>query len=149
MMVKDPEQYLESWSNAGIRRFIGHVEQMPDQASFVARAQGFGEVGLALDSDTPLEAISVAYEDLDTVLIMMCKAGASGQEFQAGLLDKVRMLRQQSDFLPVEVDGGLSDKTIQEAMSAGAKRFVSTSYLFWQGNNIQAQYEKLQELISV
>jgi ribulose-phosphate 3-epimerase len=147
MMVKDPIQYLDAWSGSGIRRFIGHIEQMPDQAEFVAIAQELGEVGLALDIDTQIDEIKVSYEDLDAVLIMMCKAGLSGQSFQSRALDKVRALRQRNDFLDLEVDGGITDKTIKECYSAGATRFVSTSYLFWQEEDPKIQYQKLLRVI--
>ncbi|MBP6882571.1 MAG: hypothetical protein KBC15_03385 [Candidatus Levybacteria bacterium] len=147
MMVKDPIQYLDVWSKSGIRRFIGHIEQMPDQAAFVASAQELGEVGLALDLETQVDEIKVSLEDLDTVLIMMCKAGASGQSFQSRALDKIRALRQRNDFLDLQVDGGITDKTIKECFSAGATRFASTSYLFWQEEDPKVQYQKLLQVI--
>lgn len=147
MMVKEPEAYLEEWSRAGFRRFIGHVEHMTDQVGFVAKAQEFGEVGLALDIDTEIDQINVSMEDLDTVLVMMCKAGASGQAFQPKALDKVRALREKTDFLRIEVDGGISDRTIKEAFSAGATRFVSTSFIFWNNNDPKARHQALTDII--
>lgn len=147
MMVKEPEQYLESWSNAGFRRFIGHVEHMSDQSSFVARAQTLGEVSLALDIESEIDAIKVDLVDLDSVLVMMCKAGASGQEFQSSALDKVRLLSQRDELLEIEVDGGISDKTMAKAHASGARRFVSTSYIFWGDEDPKMRYEQLMGVI--
>lgn len=149
MMVKEPELYLEEWGAVGFRRFIGHVEQMSDQTSFVARCQDLGEVGLALDIDTPVEAIAVDLSDLDNVLVMMCKAGSSGQKFQPGALDKVRKLIQMEELLPITVDGGITEKTIQDSFSAGAARFVSTSFLFWGDEDPKARYQLLTRAIEL
>ena len=30
MMVDDPLQYVQKWADAGFKRFIGHIEKMPD-----------------------------------------------------------------------------------------------------------------------
>lgn len=129
LMVDDPLSYVESFAQAGFRRFIGHVEKMPDQVEFVSRVQQIAEVGLALDGSTPLEAIEVPFEDLDTVLCMTIKAGFSGQAFQPDILPKVKKLSSRF-FGPIEVDGGINEATIGEAAKSGASRFVTTSYLF-------------------
>lgn len=129
MMVDEPIQYLDSWADAGVRRFIGQIEKMSDQQAFVAKAQGLGEVGLAVDSETKAEAIVVPYEHLDSLFVMTVKAGFSHQSFLPECLSKVRYFRGRTD-IPIEVDGGVNDKTIQESLHAGANRFVSTGYLF-------------------
>lgn len=149
MMVENPIQYLESFARAGFKRFIGHVEKMPDQVEFVARAQALGEVGLAIDGPTDLSAIKVPYEDLDCVLVMMIKAGQSGQEFNPEYLKKIDYLKPfdsaQGRFPTVEIDGGINDQTILLAKNAGATRFVSTSFLF-NNQDPQAQFNLLKTL---
>src|SRR6185437_13544434 len=59
MMVDNPLQYLKPWADAGFKRFIGHIENMPDPEEFVAEGQLLGEVGLAIDAKTPIEKIKV------------------------------------------------------------------------------------------
>lgn len=130
MMVENPVQYLESFAVAGFKRFIGHIEQMPDQAEFVAKAEALGEVGLAIDGPTPLENIKVPLADLDCVLIMTIKAGQSGQEFNPEYLKKVEALRQTQENMAIEVDGGINDRTILLAKNIGATRFVTNSFIF-------------------
>lgn len=156
MMVEEPINFLKPFADAGFRRFIGHVEKMSDQVEFVARAQLLGEVGLAIDSPTPVDKIEVPLDDLDFVTIMTVKAGLSGQEFITDCLKKVevflpdrspapdgagRSLRAGNDII-IEVDGGVNDKTIVEAMKAGVNRFVATSFLFG-SEDPQKQYELL------
>src|SRR3989344_8670956 len=79
LMVNNPISYLRPFADVGFKRFLGHVEKMPDQTEFVALGQLLGEVGLAIDGKTPLDAIKVPYEDLDMILIMTINAGFSGQ----------------------------------------------------------------------
>ena len=129
LMVEDPIRYVKPWADAGFQRFIGQVEKMPDQVAFVAEAQLLGEVGLALDKQTPVSALHVPLNDLDMLLLMSVQAGFSGQEFSEDALQKIVQIRQQTD-IPIEVDGGINDETILIAASHGATRFVTTSFLF-------------------
>ena len=39
MMVENPIQYLKPFADVGFKRFLGHVEKMPDQEEFVAKAR--------------------------------------------------------------------------------------------------------------
>ena len=144
MMVEEPINSLDSWAEAGVQRFIGQVEKMSDQTAFVAKAQTLGEVGLAIDAKTAPEAITAKYEDLDFLFVMTVNAGFSRQSFLPECLDKVRHFRSKTD-LPIEVDGGVNDTTIVEAMKAGADRFVSTGFLF-KSDDPKKQYEKLCSL---
>lgn len=152
MMVENPIQYLKPFARAGFKRFLGHIEKMPDQEEFIAQGQLLGEVGLAIDGPTDLSAIKIPYEDLDCVLIMTIKAGESGQVFNSEYLKKVGILRQApsgtwlrsaQDDMKIEIDGGINDKTILEAKNAGATRFISNSFIF-NAQNPQEQYNLLQ-----
>jgi ribulose-phosphate 3-epimerase len=144
LMVEDPIAHLQRWADAGFRRFIGQIEKMPDQEAFVAQAQMLGEVVLAIDKQTPLDAIKVNLKDLDALLVMTIQAGFSGQKFEEALLDKVKEARARNEYLAIEVDGGINDETIAIAAAAGANRFVATSFLF--GMDIpETQYKLLQD----
>ncbi len=147
LMVEDPLAHIKKWADAGFQRFIGQVEKMPDQETFVAEAQLYGEVSLALDKQTPLDAIKVNLEDLDSLLIMTIQAGFSGQKFEESLLKKVKEARARNEYLPIEVDGGINDETIEIASAMGANRFVATSFLF----NLETpeqQYKLLQQKLT-
>ena len=147
MMVDNPAQYIKPFAAAGFRRFIGHIEHMPDIAEFVAEGQLAGAVALGIDSPTSVEKLKVNLDDLDAVLVMTVKAGYSGQKFMPEMLEKVRMLRERSFELPIEVDGGVNNETIIQAHEAGATRFVTTSCLYG-ASDIAEKYKKLQEMIT-
>ncbi len=142
MMVEEPINYLNAWADAGFQRFIGHIEKMSDQVEFVAKGQLLGEVGLAIDGPTTIDAIEVPFDDLDVILFMTIKAGVSGQEFIEEDIKKIEKIKQ-SVFIPIEVDGGINSETIVKARNAGATRFVATSFIF--EGNPRVNYEKLQE----
>jgi len=144
LMVKNPIEYLRPFADGGFYRFIGQIEHMPNQAEFVAEAQLVGEVALAIDKQTPVDDIAVSLEDLDSVLVMTIQAGASGQQFEDGLLEKVKELRAKSSTIPIEVDGGINDETIEAAAAAGANRFVVTSFLYSM-QTPEEQFKILQE----
>lgn len=144
MMVEDPIQYLESYAKAGFKRFLGHIEQMPDQAEFVAKAKELGEVGLAVDGPTPLDAVKVPYSDLDCVLLMTIKSGFSGQPFLPEVLEKIKTVREKTT-IPIEVDGGTNDTTIMQTKNAGATRFAATSFIF-NSPDPQSQFNLLKTI---
>ena len=151
LMVEEPINYLKAFADAGFVRFIGHVEKMSDQVEFVGEAQVFGEVGLAIDGPTPLNAITVPFDEIDSVLVMTIKAGFSGQSFMPEHLEKVKAIRQkgllngEGSLFPIEVDGGIKDTTIVEAKEAGATRFITTSFLYT-ATDPHVQYMALQSL---
>lgn len=147
MMVENPIFYIEEFAAAGFKRFIGQVEKMTSQIEFVAKAQIFGEVGLALDGPTPLVKIEIDYDQLDSVLVYTAeKVGFSGAALKKSRLAKIKQIRKVSS-IPIEVDGGINDQTILLAQKAGATQFVTSSYLF-ESKNPQAQYDKLLKIIS-
>lgn len=129
LMVEEPIHHLKKWADAGFVRFIGQIEKMSDQVEFVAQGQLLGEVVLAVDKQTPIDAIRVPLDDLDGLLVMTIQAGFSGQQFEEPLLEKIKQLRARTN-LPIEVDGGINDKTVVVAAHAGATRFVATSAIY-------------------
>lgn len=146
LMTDNPIEYLEAFAKIGFKRFIGHVEKMPDVAEFVAKGQFLGEVGLALDLSTDIDNIKVPFDDLDVILLMGVTAGASGQEFMPQALEKIKALRARTNIV-IEVDGGVNDKNIREIKNAGTNRLVTTSFVFKNIDPIRA-YKSLVTLIT-
>lgn len=67
---------------------------------------------------------------LQMVLVMTVEPGFGGQSFMADMLPKVATLREKYPDLPIEVDGGLSEKTVDQAAEAGANVIVAGSAVF-------------------
>ena len=146
LMVDEPINYLDSFAAAGFKRFLGQVEKMSSQEDFVAKGELLGEVGLALDVNTPLESLKADYQDLDCVLIMSVKAGFSSQEFMPEILEKVKKIKEISS-IPIEIDGGINNETITQGSGCGASRFVTTSFLF--NGDPSQNYQKLRSLLKI
>lgn len=80
------------------------------------------------------------------VLIMTVHPGFGGQKFMASELPKVKALRERYPSLNIEVDGGLSEGTIDQAAEAGANVIVAGSAVF--GANDPADViSKLREAV--
>lgn len=147
MMVENPIEHLNTWAEAGFKRFLGHIELMPDPVRFITQARSLGTVGLAIDGPTSLNTLdNLNLNDLDCLLLMTIKAGESGRPFQEELLAKARKIKETHEYLPIEVDGGINNETIVAAKEAGASRFVTTSDLF-NAQNIEEEYRQLTSLI--
>lgn len=64
------------------------------------------------------------------VLIMTVHPGFGGQKFMASELPKVRAVRERYPDMNIEVDGGVSESTIDQAAEAGANVIVAGSAVF-------------------
>lgn len=147
MMVIDPVEFIEPWAEAGFKRFLGHIEHMSSQKEFVSVAKKYGEAGLALDGPTHVNAIKIPFDELDSILVYTShKVGHSGPPLMDDRLDKVRHLRQLTN-IPIEVDGGINDRTIIKAKESGADCFVSTSYITG-SENPEEKFNTLKSLLN-
>ncbi len=145
LMVENPIQYLDPLFSAGFKKVIAQVEKLPDQVEFVAKAQLLGSVGLALDLDTSISAITVNKDDLDQILLMSVKAGAAHQEFDSSVLEKLRNLKEE--YLgEIEIDGGVNVKNIKTLFDEGAMSFSVNSFIF-SAENSEAQFRLLESKI--
>lgn len=144
LMVKDPVSIAKEWVDAGFRRLIAHVECENPQGFIDATKELEVEVGLALDGPTNVVEIVPYLDELDQVLVMMYKAGPSGQKFQVENLEKIKFLHRSWPNVPIEVDGGINQETASYVKKAGATRLVSTSFIFWQNQDIGAAIEALR-----
>lgn len=61
---------------------------------------------------------------------MTVHPGFGGQKFMASELPKVKALRDRYPELNIEVDGGLGEGTIEQAVEAGANVIVAGSAVF-------------------
>ena len=133
LMVHNPENLIEDYHKAGAHMISFHIEaNMAVPASeIVADIQSKGmKAGVAIKPKTGIDEIESLLEQVDFVLVMSVEPGYSGQSFMPEVLPKAKELRARFPDLDIEIDGGISDKTVSQAKEAGVNMLVSASYLY-------------------
>jgi ribulose-phosphate 3-epimerase len=135
LMIVDPDRYLESFAAAGADWITVHVESCSHLHRTIARIKELGKkAGAVLNPATSLSTLDYVLEDLDLVMLMSVNPGFGGQSFIPSTLAKTWQLRQRIDSMGlsvgIEVDGGISERTIAEVAEAGANIFVAGSAVF-------------------
>lgn len=135
LMIEDPRRWAPGYAEAGSHNVTFHAEACPDPVALAKDLRAIGSMaGLAVDRDTPVEPYLELLPHFDTLLIMTIKAGFGGQEFMPELLEKVRVARRHANAghlnLRIEVDGGISEATIEAAAAAGADAFVAGTAVY-------------------
>jgi ribulose-phosphate 3-epimerase len=134
LMMTEPGKYLEAFAKAGADGCTVHVE-IGGTSELIAQMRELGlRVGLALNPDTPFEAVQPYLGEVDLVLCMTVFPGFGGQRFIADVMGKVEQVRsaiQAGGFqVDVEVDGGIDTTTAPIAARAGANVFVAGNAVF-------------------
>lgn len=129
LMVSDPDAAVPKWVSAGASRIIVHVESMKDFEKIrSAVPEGLLELGLAINTTTPISAIEPYIDRIDFVQCMgIEKIGFQGQLFDERVLENVRALRAKYPELPISIDGSVNFDTARRLVDAGATRLVSGS----------------------
>ena len=132
-MLTRPDLYLESFAAAGAQTIQIHVEADCDLHVELPRIRALGlRAALALNPETPAEAVFPYLCLCDEVLVMTVHPGYGGQSFIADCLPKIAAIRRRAPDLDIMVDGGINADTSRLAAQAGANQLVAGSYLFKQ-----------------
>jgi len=129
LMINDPDTWAkQNWSK--VDTIILPIETLKDPKGTLDFVKKKGKkVGLVINPESPLDEIIPYLDGIDQVLIMTVHPGFYGSKFIPDALDKVLKLRKLKPKLPIEVDGGITPDTIDQAKKAGATMFVSGSYI--------------------
>lgn len=135
LMIKQPEQFLEQFAEAGADILVIHAEATPHVHRTIAKIKELGlKAGIALNPHTPLDVLDYILPDLDLVLLMSVDPGFGGQKFIPATLEKIRALRQKisdcSAHALIQVDGGIHTKNAAAVVQAGADVLVAGSTVF-------------------
>ncbi len=136
LMVERPDQQAEYFAEAGADIIDIHVESPCDIAACLKRIRELGKSpALAVKPNTPIEEAYPYLPLCDMVLVMTVEPGYGGQGFIPEMLPKVKVLREYADnngfaSLNIQVDGGINEKTGEQAKTAGANVLVAGTGLF-------------------
>ena len=135
LMIENPEKWVDAYIDAGADCVIFHVEATEDHVALAKHLRGKGvKAGFSLKPGTPIEPYLADLEHFDLVLVMSVEPGFGGQSFMPDMLAKVRTLREAIDSASldtlIEIDGGISEKTIEQAAEAGCDAYVAGSAVY-------------------
>ena len=135
LMISNPLAYAERFGDAGSDLIVFHVEADDEVPEVIAAIERAGRrPGIALNPETPVEAVHPYLERVDLVLLMTVNPGWGGQSFIVEVLAKLAALRSDVDRrgleLEIGVDGGVNLETIGLAFGAGGDVLVTGSALY-------------------
>lgn len=148
LMIANPDARIEQYTEAGGGGCLTiHIEAAPRPRPILETIRRLGvRAGLALNPPTSVDTIADCLDAVDLVNVMGVMPGFGGQSFHHGVLEKVRWLRENGPReLIVEIDGGMNEATIPEAVAAGADWIVAGSVLF-RAADPPEQFRKLRSL---
>ncbi len=135
LMVSRPLAQVGAFAAAGSDLIVFHLEADDDPAEVIGAIRAAGRSpGIAVNPETPPEAVLPWLGLVDLLLVMTVHPGRGGQAFLPDVLPKLVELRAAADraglALPIGVDGGVGLRTIGPAHRAGAEVLVSGSALY-------------------
>lgn len=142
LMVENPEERIDEFLELNAKNITFHAEAIPDtvnrEALIAAIRDGGATAGIALNPETPIDAIDDVVADLDLVLVMSVRPGFSGQKFLPEVLEKVRSLHKAYPSLMIQVDGGIDAVNAKSCVAAGANNLVAASAIFGARDRVKA-----------
>lgn len=152
LMVSKPSQWIGDIAKAGGNMYTFHLEAVEtDELSVeglcaAIKAAGM-KVGISIKPGTAVEALAPYIHLVDMVLIMTVEPGFGGQSFMPQMMGKVLWLRKHYPALDIQVDGGLSAATIDEAAKAGANSIVAGSAVFKPGQDARVPITQMRRSV--
>ncbi|KAK3718595.1 RIBULOSE-phosphate 3-epimerase [Vermiconidia calcicola] len=153
MMISEPKKWVKEFQKAGCDLYCFHYEAAVDSTAAESpeantdkktnpkemiryiHEQGM-RAGIAIKPGTDVDVLYEIFDNSnkeevpEMALVMTVEPGFGGQKFMADMMPKVQALRKRYPELNIEVDGGLSEKTVDTAAEAGANVIVAGSAVF-------------------
>jgi ribulose-phosphate 3-epimerase len=147
LMVLTPDVMARNYVEAGCQRLITHLHRT------LGNIRDLGATAaVALNPATHPSAIENVLDLVDLVLVMTVNPGFGGQSYIASMEPKIAAVRKMindrglQDSIDLEVDGGISAKTVGGAAGAGANVLIAGSAMFKHPGGLGAAVSELREL---
>lgn len=150
LMITDPERWAPEYAEIGAASVTFHLEAAADPVALARRLRDVGSrAGVAVKPGTPVDSLFDVLDEFDQILVMTVEPGFGGQSFMPETMPKLRSLaeeaRRRGSSVWLQVDGGISDSTIEYAAAAGADTFVAGSAVYG-ADDIEAAVTRLRDL---
>lgn len=135
LMINKPENIVDSFINAGAGIITVHAESTDKLSEVISHIKAAGvKASVAVNPETPVQAIIPFLSELSMVLIMTVKPGFSGQKLIPETILKIseiyKEIKSRGLEIDIEVDGGITAENIGKVAAAGANVFVAGSSVF-------------------
>jgi ribulose-phosphate 3-epimerase len=146
------EFFVEQMAELGAWMVSVHVESAVHLDRILTRIRDLGmKAGAALNPATPLSALDYVLDRIDFVLLMTVNPGYAGQRIVPFGLRKIAECRawldERGSTIPIQVDGNVSFKLIEEMTAAGADILVAgTSSVYHKGGTLAENMQRTREL---
>jgi ribulose-phosphate 3-epimerase len=129
MMVNNPEDYIELYSDAGADYYCFHIESTNHPHRIIKKVLNSGvKAGVALNPNTSLDCLKWIIQDLSMVVLMTINPGIVGHKFIDEMYIKISELKQMANKynpkLLIEIDGGVTPQNIDKLIDKGANTLV-------------------------
>jgi ribulose-phosphate 3-epimerase len=135
-MIEDPDNLAPKYAQNGCDSVTFHYEAAKNVRRTILDIKSNGsKVGLAIKPATDFSIVEEFIEEIDMLLIMTVEPGFGGQSFMSEQMSKVAIARSRinrcKDPIPLlQIDGGVSEATIEIAANSGANCFVAGSAVY-------------------
>ena len=135
LMIADADRNAPVYAEMGCESVTFHLEATAAPVRLARKLRRLGaQASVAIKPATPVEPLFDLLGEFDQVLIMTVEPGFGGQKFLDVCLPKVKRLRaaisEQNMKVNIQVDGGISASTLDQAVEAGANVFVAGSAVY-------------------
>lgn len=135
LMIKDCDNYLQQFKEAGADNITVHIEACTHLHRTVQAIKALGmKAGVAINPHTTVNLLADIISELDLVCVMSVNPGFGGQKFIENTYHKVSALREiirttKSKAL-IEVDGGVDLNNYKKLIQCGANVLVAGNTVF-------------------
>jgi ribulose-phosphate 3-epimerase len=149
LMISRPLSLVDRFAEAGSDLIVFHVEAEDDPTAVIDAIEAAGKrPGIALNPETPAEAVLPYLDRVDLVLVMTVNPGWGGQPFITEVLPKLRQVANEvgrrGSRIRIGVDGGVNLETIGAAHGAGADVLVAGSALYSTDGDLRPTVDALR-----
>lgn len=150
LMITDPERWAPDYAELGATSVTFHLEASTEPIALARRLRDMGaRAGVAVKPATPVDELYEVLDEFDQILVMTVEPGFGGQGFMPETMPKLQALsaeaRRRGSRVWLQVDGGISDRTIEIAAAAGADTFVAGSAVYG-ADDVEAAVNRLRDL---
>lgn len=139
LMIENPDLFIPAFVDAGADWISVHQEACIHLHRTLELIRSHNvNPGVVINPATPVEMLENILDMVDHVLVMSVNPGFGGQKFIPMVLHKVRQLVEMRALrranFRIEIDGGIGDDTVAEAVRAGVEILVAGNAVFGKGS---------------